>query len=326
MDKKAVSSKSILGQYKGLKIVRHVQPVSEKAVEQELGHQTRLHAVYHPSAQAAKRGSRVTIDFEGFMDGQPIPDSKMEKVTVVLGDGSLMSAAEQAIYGHCAGEVFRFDFTYPGDFRLPELAGKTAQFEINLHTVAEKSVPKPDEEFARSLGFASLDELRADIRRKKAAVHEANADRVAEAKLLEMAGANCHAALDPLAVDRLAAKDMAKLEQNLKRSGMTLEQHCKKQHTTLEALRADYVKKAESRMRGVLVSKAIAEAENITVSHEEVEAEYQRLAQLHDTPIEEIRKVLPDEAIAAAVASQKVQHFLLANADVTSVVDASDKE
>ncbi len=82
------------------------------------------------------------------MDGKEIPDSRMEKVMVVLGDGKLMPAAEQAIYGHKAGETFRFDFTYPAEFRVPELSGKTAQFEITLHSVAEKTTPELTEEFA----------------------------------------------------------------------------------------------------------------------------------------------------------------------------------
>ena len=74
------------------------------------------------------------------MDGAPIPESKMENVTVVLGTGQLMPAAEDAVYGHKAGESFRFDFTYPAEFRVPELSGKTAQFAITLHTVEQSSL------------------------------------------------------------------------------------------------------------------------------------------------------------------------------------------
>ena len=133
-----------LGQYKGLAVTRHVRPLSEKTIDQERVHQTRMRSVYHNSTAPARRGSRVLLDFAGFMDGEEIPDSRMEKVMVVLGDGKLMPAAEQAIYGHRAGEVFRFDFTYPQDFRLPELSGKTAQFEIELRSLAEKVTPAPD--------------------------------------------------------------------------------------------------------------------------------------------------------------------------------------
>ena len=100
-----------LGQYKGLAVTRHVRPVTDKTVDIEVLHQTRMHAVYHPTTAPAKRGFRALLDFVGYMDGKEIPDSRMENVMVVLGDGKLMPAAEQAIYGHCAGEVFRFDFT-----------------------------------------------------------------------------------------------------------------------------------------------------------------------------------------------------------------------
>ena len=83
-----------LGQYKGLAVTRHVRPLSEKTIDQEMVHQTRMRSVYHNSTAPAKRGSRVLLDFVGFMDGEEIPDSRMEKVMVVLGDGKLMPAAE----------------------------------------------------------------------------------------------------------------------------------------------------------------------------------------------------------------------------------------
>lgn len=184
-----------LGQYKGLAFTRRVRPVSEKAVEADITNLARVHAPFVPTDAPAARGMRVTLDFEGFLAGAPIPDSRMEKVTVVLGTGQLMPAAEDAVYGHCAGETFRFDFTYPADFRVPELSGKTAQFEICLHTVERKQVLPADDAFAKSLGFADLDALRESLREKKRASHEANADRIAGAALLDMAGANLTVAL-----------------------------------------------------------------------------------------------------------------------------------
>ena len=118
MEKKKYNFPEVkLGQYKGLAITRHVRPVTEKTLDIEMVHQTRMHATYRPTQEPAKRGCRALLDFAGYMDGKEIPDSRMEKVMVVLGDGKLMPAAEQAIYGHRAGETFRFDFTYPAEFR-----------------------------------------------------------------------------------------------------------------------------------------------------------------------------------------------------------------
>ena len=313
--------KVTLGQYKGLDFTRRVRPVSEKAVELEASNLTRTHAPFVPVELPAARGMRVTLDFEGFLDGAPIPDSRMENVTVVLGTGQLMPAAEDAVYGHCAGETFRFDFTYPAEFRVPELSGKTAQFEICLHTVERKQVPPVDDALAKSLGYADLEALRESLREKKRLSHEANADRIAGAALLDMAGANLTAELNGAILDQNAERDMNALRDRLRRSKMTMELYCKAGQTTPDGVRAAFRRDAERKMRSILAVRAIAEAEQITVSNAEVDAEYARLAKLHDTPEPEIRKVLSRDAVASAVTTQKVQRFLIEHANITSVVE-----
>ena len=310
-----------LGQYKGLAVTRHVRGLSEKTLDIEMVHQTRLHAFYHNSEEGAKRGSRVLLDFAGFMDGKEIPDSRMEKVMVVLGDGKLMPAAEDAIYGHKAGETFRFDFTYPAEFRVPELSGKTAQFEICLHTVERKQVPPVDDALAKSLGYADLEALRESLREKKRLSHEANADRIAGAALLDMAGANLTVELPAELLAQNAEYQMTQLRQRLRKSHITMELYCKSAGLTPEQVREGYRKEAERQLRAMLAVRAIAEAEKITVTQQEVDAEIARLSKLHDTPEEEIRKVQSRDAIAAAVTNQKVQRFLLDNAALTSVVE-----
>ena len=310
-----------LGQYKGLAFTRRVRPVSDKAVEADISNLARVHAPFVPTDAPAARGMRVTLDFEGFLEGAPIPDSRMEAVTVVLGTGQLMPAAEDAVYGHCAGETFRFDFTYPADFRVPELSGKTAQFEICLHTVERKQVPPVDDALAKTLGFDDLEALRESLREKKRLSHEANADRIAGAALLDMAGANLTVELPEAMLDRTADNEMRMLEQRLSRSNITLEKHCKNSHTTAAALRAGYRDAAERNLRSMLASRSIAEAENITVSTLEVNNEYRRLSQLQDTPEADIRRVLSPDTLAAALVAQKVQRFLLDNADITTVMD-----
>ena len=313
--------KVTLGQYKGLEFTRRVRPVSEKAVELEAANLTRTRAPFAPVEKSAARGMRVTLDFEGFMDGAPIPESKMENVTVVLGTGQLMPAAEDAVYGHKAGESFRFDFTYPAEFRVPELSGKTAQFEICLHTVGQKQIPAVDDAFAKTLGYDSLEALKESIREKKRISHEANADRIAGAALLDMAGANLTVELPAELLAQNAEYQMTQLRQRLRKSHITMELYCKSAGLTPEQVREGYRREAERQLRAMLAVRAIAEAEKITVTQQEVDAEIARLSKLHDTPEEEIRKVLSRDAIAAAVTNQKVQRFLLDHAALTSVVE-----
>ena len=310
-----------LGQYKGLAVTRHVRPVLDQTVEQEIGHRCRLHARYVPTSAPAKRGDKVTLDFEGFRDGQPIPDSKMENVTVLLGTGKLMPAAEQAVYGHSAGETFQFDFTYPADFRVENLSGVTAQFTITLHSVAEKHTPAADEAFAKSRGFESMEAMRAQIRKEKEAIHEQAADRKAGQDLLDMAGANLTADLPDKQLAAEAQREYRLLEDKLKKSGIPLDAYCKSCRTTPEQLKASYRQIAEKRLRSILAAKAISEAEGIVARKDEVDAEYRRLAAQHVTSEEEIRKVLSPDAVAAALVAQKVQAFLLENAQVTTIHD-----
>ena len=310
-----------LGQYKGLSFTRRVRPVSEKAVAMEAANLTRTRAPFVPTALPAARGMRVTLDFEGFMNDAPIPDSRMEKVTVLLGTGQLMPAAENAVYGHKAGETFRFDFTYPEAFRVEALSGKTAQFEITLHAVEHQQPMPLDDVFARTLGFDTVDALKENIRKKKRASHEANADRIAGTALLDMAGANLTVELPGDVLDQTADRDMKQLEFRLTRSKLSMDLYCQTNHTTPAQVRAAFRRDAERKMRSILAVRAIAEAEQITVSNAEVDAEYARLAKLHGNPEDEIRKVLSRDAVASAVTSQKVQRFLIDHADITSVVE-----
>ena len=182
-----------------------------------------------------------------------------------------------------------------------------------------------DEAFAKSLGFDSLDALKADLRAKKQKIHEEGADRAAGKQLLDMAGANMTVDLPAEILDRTAQNEMKLLKERLSRSGITLEQHCKNSRTTADALRAGYRADAERKIRTMYAARAIAEAEGITVRTEEVNNEYRRLSIQQDTPEADIRRVLTPETVAAALAAQKVQRFLLDNAVVASVMDA-DKE
>ena len=197
----------------------------------------------------------------------------------------------------------------------------TASLEIKLHSVAEKTTPELNEEFARAQGYADLAAMREAVRAKKRKIHEDAADRAAGQELLAKAGANLTVDLPEAMLDRTADNEMRMLEQRLSRSNITLEKHCKNSHTTAAALRAGYRDAAERNLRSMLASRSIAEAENITVSTLEVNNEYRRLSQLQDTPEADIRRVLSPDTLAAALVAQKVQRFLLDNADITTVMD-----
>ena len=197
-----------------------------------------------------------------------------------------------------------------------------ALIELNEFTPAKNLI---DQVRARAhipgITIGDLDAMREAVRAKKRKIHEDAADRAAGQELLAKAGANLTVDLPEAMLDRTADNEMRMLEQRLSRSNITLEKHCKNSHTTAAALRAGYRDAAERNLRSMLASRSIAEAENITVSTLEVNNEYRRLSQLQDTPEADIRRVLSPDTLAAALVAQKVQRFLLDNADITTVMD-----
>ena len=233
-------------------------------------------------------------------------------VPVIVKETGCGIAAEQ--YELLLEEGFAaFDCAGAGGTNFPAIEAKRQGVELT-------------EEFAKSIGYDSLAAMRESIRAQKQKIHEEGADRAAGQRLLEMAGANIEVHIAPETLDRTADNEMKLLGERLSRSGLTVEQHCKNSHTTPEALRQRYRDEAESRVRVMLAARAIAEAEQIVVHPEEVNAEYRRLAALQETPEAEIRKVLTEDAVAAALAAKKVQRFLLDHAEVTSVTDSAEKE
>ena len=286
-----------LGQYKGLAFTRRVRPVSDKAVEADIGNLARVHAPFVPTDAPAARGMRVTLDFEGFLEGAPIPDSRMEKVTVVLGTGQLMPAAEEAVYGHCAGETFRFDFTYPADFRVRSFPARPRSLRSACTQWSASRCPRWTMPLQNRWALQTLRPAgepageKAPFPRSQRRPHCRG-------------GAAGYGRREP---DRGAARRAAGAERRIpdEPAAPAAAQEPDDHGALLQERRADpgagaggYRREAERQLRAMLAVRAIAEAEKITVTQQEVDAEIARLSKLHDTPEEEIRKVLSRDAIA----------------------------
>ena len=304
-----------LGQYRGLCVECRVQPVTQGQIDLALETLRLRAAVRTPISEPAARGDEVTLDFEGFTPaGQPIPDSRMENVTVRLGGGKMLPGVEETICGHCAGETFSLDFTYPQPFRVAALAGTQARFSIALHTVARLKKPALDEAFAAAQGCRDLAALREKTRAEKQALHERTAKQAVRTALLDQAGQNLTVDFPPELLDGLAERKMERLRQEIAARGSTLEQYFQLSHQTAEAVRAEMRQEAEKGLRRRLAVEAIAEKEEISASDEEIETEYGRLSALGHTPEAELRQTLTRPAVRGALLSEKVCDFLAAHA------------
>lgn len=285
--------------------------VSDARVEKELDTLRLRAAVWQPTKDGAARGDRVTLSFAGFDGaGNPIPESRMDGVTVRLGGGGLLPGAEQALFGRRAGERFELAYTYPENFRVAALAGTGANFRIVLHRVERRALPPPDDAFARTQGAKSLvdlrERLRGSLREKRAALaRESRADA-----LLAAAGAALDLSAYRDALEQAAEQELRAQEQALERAGETAENFYRRSGHPRAWHWARALARQEKRLRMRLAVEQQAQETGLSVGEAELAAERGRLAARRPAGA-----ALPDDAaLRQALLTKKVRNQLLAQA------------
>jgi trigger factor len=155
-----------LAPLEGRTIQTRVAAVEESDVDRMIDRLRKQRQTWNEVQRPAKDGDRLTISFEGTVDGEPFQGGSAEDVPLVLGSGSMIPGFEEGLEGAGGGDARSLEATFPEDYRVKDLAGKPAKFEVQVKAVAEPVLPEVDAEFAKAFGVASgdLDQLRADIR------------------------------------------------------------------------------------------------------------------------------------------------------------------
>ena len=260
-----------LGEYKGLEVGRPDIEVPDDVVDEEMGRLresfARLEAVERPAAG----GDFMLVDFNGAVDGEPFQGGEARDELVELGGGRLIEGFEEQLEGAAAGDARRVEVTFPDDYRAPELAGKDAVFEVTVKEVREKLLPELDDEFAASAGgFDTLEELREDLRGR---LREAAEERSrAEFRL-----AAVDAAVDTSKVEipaeilnARAAERWQRVERQIAAQGLDPAAYLRMQGKTREEVIEESKPDAERELMREAVLSAVADAEAIEVSDEEM--------------------------------------------------------
>jgi trigger factor len=148
-----------------LEIPRVVADVTESDVDAMIERLRKQQMKFTPATRAAVAGDKVTVDFEGSIDGVPFTGGKGEAIPIVLGENRMLPQLEAEIVGAAAGEQRTIEVDFPADYRATELAGKRSSFKVDVKTVEEPSLPELDEEFCKSFGVTEggVDRLREDV-------------------------------------------------------------------------------------------------------------------------------------------------------------------
>ena len=304
-----------LGQYKGVEVAKPAAEVTEAQVEAELNKIAENLASVENVERAAEMGDIANINFLGTVDGIAFEGGAAENFDLTLGSGQFIPGFEEQVVGMNIGEDKDVNVTFPEDYNAKELAGKAAVFAVKLNKLSVKNVPAIDDELAKDASeFETLEELKADIREKKLADAQKNIDRAFENAVVEAVAANATVEVPNALVDVELDNQMNDFAYRLQMSGMSVEQYAKMMGGDLNTMRQAFKPMAEKQALSNLVITKVAEVEGITVSDEELEAEFAEMAKAYELEVEKIKEMVPTEEIKANLLSRKTVKFLVDNA------------
>jgi len=308
-----------LGQYKGLEVEEQSAEVTEQDVEAELKRLQERHAELDVVEEgAAQNGDIVIIDFEGYVDGEAFEGGKADRFTLELGSGQFIPGFEEQLVGMVKGEEKEIQVAFPENYHVENLKGKQAVFKVKLHEIKRKHLPELDDEFAKDVSeFDTLEEFKEDIRKRLADAKAKEAKAKKEADLVAKAAANAEVDIPQVMINNEIDALLKDFERRINSQGLTLDLYYQFTGQSESSLREQMKEDAERRVRNNLVLEAIAAAENIEATEDDVNAEIARIAErFHQTP-EQVRSIYEENGslpnLKEELKLRKTVEFLVSN-------------
>jgi trigger factor len=307
-----------LGDLGQAEIERVSTEVSEAAIDKTLDilRKQRRTFAQRPASEGAQEGDRVTIDFEGKIDGVAFDGGKAEAFQFIIGEGQMLDTFDKAVRGMKAGESKTFALQFPDDYQGKDVAGKEADFLVTVKKVETQNLPEVDEAFAKSLGIkeGTVEGLRADVKR--------NLEREVKFRVLAR---NKNAVMDALVksaeLDVPKALVASEVERMIEGARADLKKRGVKDAETTPIPAEIFQPQAEKRVRLGLVVAELVRVNNLQAKPAQLQAHIEEMAQSYEKPSDVVRWYLGDRQrmaeVEAVVIENNVAEFVLGHAKVT---------
>ncbi|WP_430494377.1 trigger factor [Rossellomorea marisflavi] len=306
-----------LGEYKGLEVEKMDDEVTAEDVEAELTSlQEKQAELVVKEEGKAEEGDTVTMDFEGFVDGEAFEGGQADNYSLELGSGQFIPGFEEQLVGVAAGEEKDVEVSFPEEYHAAELAGKAATFKVKIHEIKAKELPALDDEFAKDADeeVETLAELKEKIENRLKESKKTEAETAVREALVEKASENAEVEIPDVMVDAEVDRMMQEFGQRLQMQGMTLELYFQFSGQSEEDLRGQMKEDAGKRVRTNLTLEAIAAAENLEVTDEEAEEEVNKMAEQYNMSADNIKQALGGlDTLKADLKVRKALEFLVDN-------------
>ena len=303
-----------LGEYKGIEAPKAEVNVTEEQVEAELNTMAQNVSSTETVERAAEMGDTANINFEGFDNGVPFDGGKGDNFDLKLGSGAFGPGFEEQVVGMSAGEEKDINITFPEDYHA-NLAGKPVVFHVKCNKVSVTTVPAMDDEFAKDVSeFETLEELKADIRAKALANAQKQSDSAFEQACIDKVAENATVDMPKAMVEAELDNQMERFAYQLQMSGYSVEAYAKMMGGDMNTIRNAFRPAAEKQAKVDVTLAKIFEVEGLTVSEEDITAEYEALAANYTLEVEKVKTMVSVEEIKANLETRKAVKVIVDNA------------
>lgn len=283
-----------LGEYKGLKAEQEEAEIDDLQIEHHFFMLREQNARLVPREEGpAKQGDLVTIDFKGFVDGEPFEGGEAENYSLELGSRSFIPGFEEQLVGVNLDQEVEIKIKFPDNYRKDDVAGKDAVFNVVLKQIKEKQLPDLDDDFVKEISeFETLEEMKADLKEKLLKNAEEQSKSKLEESLIEIVSDASKVEPPKILVDRQIDRMIGDLESYLRYQGMALDQFVQLSGKSKDDMREERREEAEKRAKANLVLDAIAKKEGITIEDSELDTKIKEIAESYNDEPERIREIL----------------------------------
>ena len=294
--------------------------VTQKEVDEEIDKERERNArTIDVTDRAVQDKDQVTLDFEGFIDGEAFEGGKGENYPLTIGSGSFIPGFEDQLIGAEIGKEVEVNVTFPEDYQAKELAGKDAVFKCTVHEIKTKELPELDDEFVSDVSDSSetVEDYKAEVKAKIKERKENERKQKREDQSVEQAVANAEIDIPEPMID-LQARQMADdFARRIMQQGMSLEQYFQFTGLNEEKMMEEFRPQAEKRIRTRLVLEAVVAAENIEVSDERLDEELQKMADAYQMEVDKLKEFMGDNE------KKQMKEDIAVQEAVTLIADAA---
>lgn len=278
-----VKPEVVLGDYKSIEIEKVEYNVTDELIENELKSVQEMNGrITDAGDRAVKEGDILTIDYAGYVDEAQFEGGTAEGQQLEIGSNQFIPGFEEQLVGKNKDEEVDVTVTFPEEYHEESLKAKEATFKVKIHDIKEKELPELDDEFAKDVSeFDSLEEYKANIREKLEKEFKNREEIEQENNLIEMVVDMCEVELPEAMINTQLESEVAEFDHRLKSQGLGLEQYLSLTNSSEGDLKEQLRPVALKRVKGDLVLEAIAKAEKLEVTEEDLDKELDKMAEIY---------------------------------------------